>query len=104
MNDECGEQMLPRKDGNMKIEQLEDEQLLELRRQICLNSIYLSDYENDLGVDRQEAYDFFDGYTSYLEELMAESDPGFDDSMFDERLGEYDTELNLLEWFSIWLS
>lgn len=37
-------------------------QFKKLRGEIVLNSLYLSDYENSLGIDPQNVYDFFEGY------------------------------------------
>lgn len=80
---------------------LAKEQLWELRGSICLGSMFLGDYCNDFGVDPKEAMEFFEGYESYLKEIMSESIPGFDGNVFRERLGEFDTSFNLAEWGAI---
>ena len=37
-------------------------QLKQLRNEIVLNSLYLSDYQNSLGVNPRNVYNFFEGY------------------------------------------
>ncbi len=70
----------------------------QLRGQIVLNSLYVSDYRNSLGVDSNEACSFFDGYVDYLQELATED--GFDVTQWN--LGnffeKYDNEVNLENW------
>jgi hypothetical protein len=44
------------------------DKLWELRQQITLNSLFISDYENFMGVDAHVVSDFFDSYVDYLEE------------------------------------
>lgn len=41
------------------------EEVLELRQQIVLNSLFVSDYRNNMGVDPRAACDFFDGFMCY---------------------------------------
>lgn len=43
------------------------EQLKQLRGEIVLNSLFLNDYQNSLGIDPQKVCDFFNGY---LEDKM----------------------------------
>lgn len=73
-----------------RIWDLSNEQLVSLRKQISLGSMYYSDYENDLGINCAEAIDFFDGYIEYLWEEAEEQ--GLDD------VDDLDTEYNLLNW------
>ena len=49
----------------MKLKDLTNEQLIKLRKEIVLNSLFISDYENSFGIDPHNVCDFFD---SYLEE------------------------------------
>lgn len=60
----------------MKIYELTRSQLQELRSEIVLNSLFLKDYENSLGIEPKEAYSFFDGYVDYLYELVDKNDKG----------------------------
>ena len=50
-------------------EKLTSAELSKLRKEIILNSLYVSDYENSFGFDANDICCFFDGYVSYLEEL-----------------------------------
>ena len=68
-----------------KLSELTPEQVLQLRSEVTLNSLYTSDYNNRLGVDPGEACSFFEGYCEYLEEL-----------------GEGESDKNLLAWFACW--
>lgn len=42
------------------------DELVELRKQIALNSVYYADYRNDFGVDEHKVCDFFDGFVNNL--------------------------------------
>ena len=76
------------------------EDIKNLRRQIVLNSLFISDYENSFDYDAYEVCDFFDGYMDYLGEE------------YEEQHGKPATDLNdvfalenedsLLEWVMIW--
>lgn len=76
---------------------LTNEVILDLRKQIVLNSIYLRDYENDYNFDPKEVITFFDGYLDYIGEIMEED--GISDEEFWERLPDYDNEKYLLGWY-----
>ena len=76
---------------------LTHEVILDLRKQIVLNSIYLCDYENDYNFDPKEVIAFFDGYLDYIGEIMEED--GISDEEFWERLPDYDNEKYLLGWY-----
>lgn len=52
-----------------QIKDLTKEQLWQLRQEIVLNSLFISDYENSLGIDAKECNTFFEGYVEYLWEL-----------------------------------
>lgn len=79
----------------MKITQLTDANLVKLRQEITLNSVFLNDYTNTLDIDPNDAYTFFDGYAEYLGDLMAED--GRKEN-YQDILKEYDNEENLKAW------
>lgn len=76
---------------------LTNEAVCDLRKQIVLNSLYYSDYENDYDLDTKEVCMFFDSYLDYLGELMSEN--GIADKDFFENLDNYDNDDNLLDWY-----
>ena len=41
---------------------LTHEELMELRGQVCLGSLYLSDYDNNFGIDSEQVYTFCEGF------------------------------------------
>lgn len=69
----------------------------KLRKEIVLGSLFLSDYKNSLGIDKNSARGFFDGYLEFLGELMEED--GVEDCGFWRQIDSYDNEENLEEWF-----
>lgn len=75
---------------------LTKEQLLQLRQDIILNSLYLSDYKNSLGIDKNLVCNFFDGYLEYLQELEIENN---EDLPIDDFFNKYDTSENLIEYY-----
>ena len=61
--------------GNMlfkDFEDLEREDLAQLRKEIVLNSYYIGDYENSFGFNAKDISYFFDGYMDYITELCEE--------------------------------
>lgn len=74
--------------------------VLKLRRQIVLNSLYISDYENHFDFDAYEVCDFFDGYMEYLAEEYKEENGGDFAGVCD--VLDMENDENLLEWFDIW--
>ena len=68
-------------------------EVLDLRKQICLNSCFLSDYENTLDVDPREVLYFFDSYLEYLVELAG------DDVDFSDLIQGWDTNDNLRDYY-----
>lgn len=72
-------------------------EFVKLRKEIVLNSLYISDYENSFNIDPQTVCSFFDGYMEYLQELEREDGESLDIDEFFER---YDTTENLLEWYA----
>ena len=75
-------------------EELTSAELLQLRKEIILNSILVYDYTNSSGFNPWDICSFFDGYVSYLNELARED--GYEDIDY---LTKYDTEENLYSWF-----
>ena len=70
--------------------------LSKLRREICLNSLYYSDYENSFGFTTHSVCDFFDGYMSFLEEI-ARDELGRDADI--EEIFSFDNDDNLYDWY-----
>jgi len=52
--------------------------LKELREQIRLGSIYISDADNNKGLESEYCYDFFDAYLTYICNLAKEE--GYDEN------------------------
>lgn len=73
------------------------EDVVQLRNEIVLGSLFLDDYKNSFGYDEKKVCTFFDGYLSYIGELMEER--GIPDNAFWMRISEFDTEENLKAWF-----
>ena len=73
-------------------------ELWQLRKEIILDSMYYSDYENTKNIDSSIILDFFDGYTSYLYELMLTD--GFADKDFYNYLSSYDNKNNLYDYYT----
>lgn len=48
--------------------ELNRDELERLRGEICLGSMYYSDYENSFGIDDHQVCTFFDGYLDFLHE------------------------------------
>ena len=86
------------------ISDLTDDELIQLRSEISLNSIYLSDYKNSFGIDPEDAMDFFNGfydYMYYLAECEIE-DEGMeaDDNTLDELANSFDNNGALIDYAS----
>lgn len=81
----------------MKIADLDKNQLWALRQEICLNSLFLKDYENSFGIDAKEVYNFFDGYVEYLSELCDENAENYNVVVIDAL--DFDSPDNLYAWF-----
>ena len=56
-------------------------QVRKLRKQIVLNSLYVSDYENSYGIDPHVVQNYFDGFVEYLCEVARTKSPKHVDSM-----------------------
>ena len=79
-------------------ENLTKEELVELRKEIILNSLFVDDYENSFGFDANHIATFFEGYVSYLEELANED--GFKYHTAFELFEKYESDENLWSWFN----
>ena len=75
------------------------DEVRQLRREIVLNSLYISDYENSLGYDPHDVCDFFDGYVGYLAEIMERDRFSVDAWEYFDVLWSYDTDENLEDWY-----
>ena len=71
--------------------------LAQLRKEITLNSLYISDYENSFDIDAHECSDFFDGFISYCTELEIEKYGH--ELPIEEFFAEFDTLENLIDWY-----
>ena len=76
------------------------EELKKLRNQITLNSVYVCDYENNMGIEPKVVCDFFDGYVSYLDEILKEEHPDVAGDCYWDILFKYDNDENLEKWYS----
>ena len=72
------------------------EELRDLRKEIVLNSLYTSDYENTHHILPRDAQNFFDGYVEYLYELAEEN--GEEPDIHDLCI-KYDNADNLENWY-----
>lgn len=79
-----------------RFEDFTTEDLKKLRSEICLNRLYVSDYNNSFGLDPHYVSDFFDGYISYMNELMEEDGKNLD---WEDQVEEYDNIDNLEGWY-----
>ena len=80
-----------------KFEDLNPDELWELRQEIVLNSIYVSDYENSFGFHSSDMCLFFDSYLCYLCEMMEEMGIASEDHL--KCLDEFDNPENLQDWY-----
>lgn len=77
---------------------LSKEKLIQLRKEIVLNSVFLKDYNNTLGIRKEKVYNFFEGYISYLYEIKEEKE-GFNLAYPDDVIDAFDNEDNLYNWY-----
>lgn len=75
--------------------QFTDDELIQLREDIVLGSLFTNDYKNRFDIDEKLIQDFFDGFIDYLDE--AQSFPEEDDDFSDN--GDNITMLS--KWYSI---
>lgn len=84
--------------------ELSKKNILKLRKEIKLNSLYLSDYENSFGIDRKEAYHYFDGYMDFIWDIAKEKLPKHlnDTDRLSMVFSDYDTKENLLAYHELY--
>ena len=61
-----------REEKEIHIWDLDREQLKKLRSEICVGSIYTSDYANSFEIDPNEVCNYSEGYLSFIEEVGRE--------------------------------
>lgn len=76
---------------------LNKDDLWELRKEIVLNSLFISDYKNTFGFSANSMCSFFDGYMDYLEELAKED--GKTNLTISELTDAYDNADNLFDYY-----
>ena len=81
---------------NKRFEDFSKQDLEQLRKEIVLNSLYISDYNNSFNIDPHSVCDFFDGFISYMEELASEINPNI---TYDEMFETLDNTETLFEWY-----
>lgn len=81
-----------------KFEDLSQSELWSLRMEVCVNSLFVCDYENSYGFDANAVCDFFDGYYDFMWEL-AEEEHG-EDVTHNFVMEKYDNEDTLWQWFN----
>ena len=70
-----------REEKEIHIWDLDREQLMQLRSEICVGSYYVSDYANSFEIDSHEVCSYSEGYLSFIEEC------GYEDTQ--EEFAEY---------------
>ena len=70
-----------REEKEIHIWDLDREQLMQLRSEICVGSCYVSDYANSFEIDPNEVCNYSEGYLSFIEEV------GYEDTQ--EEFAEY---------------
>lgn len=95
---------MKRLEKHKHITDLTDQEMVQLREEIVLNSQHYDDYENSLGVPAVEAFHWFDGY------IRDVYDAAVRDGVTNEQFGKdfygmvdkYDTDDFLLASFHQW--
>lgn len=80
----------------MQIKDLTNKEIYALRKEICLNSLFIKDYANSFGISPEEVCDFFTGYVDYLYEINE-----LDTDDFFEIVDMYDNYNNLVNYFTL---
>jgi len=71
-------------------------QLKQLRKEICLNSLFLKDYNNSFYIKEKTVCDFMDSYIEYLHELASDDNYNGDDV-----IDRYDNIDNLYNYYCL---
>lgn len=92
-----------------RFENFTKEDLQALRKEICLNSLFVSDYENSFGISAKSVCTFFDSYMDFIWEMAHEDNfivgyPNYGDHTYSEFFEKYDTIDNLWEWYNCYES
>ena len=82
-----------------KFEDLTKEDLWQLRCEIVLNSLFVSDYKNTFGFDAHSVLDFFAGYIEHLEEIANEFNETGSSPSVQNVIELYDTADNLFDYY-----
>lgn len=79
---------------------MQNENLVKLRKEVVLNSLFTKDFENSFGIPAKECQDFFDSYFEWLWDAM--EDDGIErDCDRCDALEEYDNDENLIEYYNM---
>ena len=81
-----------------RLEDFTREDLEKFRKDIILNSLFVSDYQNSLGITTDIACLFFDSFMSFIENIAEEEGFHLTDKNWKEFLEKYDTLDNLEAW------
>ena len=73
------------------------ERLWELRKEICLGSMYYDDYENSFGVPKDICHDFFDGFIEMCFLMENEFENGL--TKLEDIYDKYDNANDLWNYF-----
>ena len=85
----------------MQIKDLNTEQILQLRKEIVLNSIFTNDYENSFDIPPQQVQDFFDCYIEYCEDCFIDENFEMENNdYFNLVLDFANDDINLIEYFN----
>lgn len=75
---------------------MNEKELWKLRKEICLNSLFISDYKNSFGFTEESVCNFFDGYMEFLGEIAEER---FGENATLDNVFSLDNSENLYDWF-----
>lgn len=73
------------------------EKLWKLRTEICLGSLYYSDYENSFGIPEEDCCAFFDGFIDLCFIMESERENGLTD--YQDVYNKYDNAEALWNYF-----
>ena len=73
------------------------EKLWKLRKEICLGSMYYSDYENSFGIPEKTCLEFFDGFIDLCFIMESESKNGL--TKYEDIYNKYDNAEALWDYF-----
>ena len=74
-----------------------EEKLWKLRKEICLGSMYYSDYENSFGIPKKVCCDFFDSFIDLC--FFMESEENNDSTNLKYIYNKYDNAESLWNYF-----